>query len=152
MGTRRHTKPNLLFFNACFSLCQKEFLTYLKPYSYQLHEMFFWNLYKRYDKLIFLYLHKLFTSSDARVRMFSISIYDACVNALLDRRKSLSKTPWLFLFEEIYLQFELQRFLLHHVCYVIKFICTSSFFKENVTLSYLMNYRTCIFLKLTMGI
>jgi hypothetical protein len=35
MGTRRHTKPNLLFFYACFYLCQKEFLTYLKPYSYQ---------------------------------------------------------------------------------------------------------------------
>jgi len=60
---------------------------------------------------------------------------NACINALLDRWKSLSETSWLFLFQEIYHQFELHRFVLHHVCYVIKFICTSSLFKENVTLA-----------------
>jgi hypothetical protein len=35
---------------------------------------------------------------------------NACINALLDRWKSLSENSWLFLFQEIYHQFELQRF------------------------------------------
>jgi hypothetical protein len=35
---------------------------------------------------------------------------NACINALLDHWKSLSENSWLFLFQEIYHQFELQRF------------------------------------------
>jgi len=35
------------------------------------------------------------------------NVMNACVNALLDRWKSLSKIPWLFFFKNIYHQSEL---------------------------------------------